>query len=48
MPFSQLSSTFIVPKGTWHTAKVPSSCKIPFITPGEGTLNCDDPRSRNA
>ena len=47
MPLSQLSSTFIVPKGTWHTAKVSSGCKILFITPGEGTLNCDDPRTLN-
>ena len=27
----------LVPKGTWHTAKVREPCRILFITPGEGT-----------
>ena len=27
----------VVPKGTWHTAKVQGPCRILFITPGEGT-----------
>ena len=26
-----------VPKGTWHTAKIQTSCRMLFITPGEGT-----------
>lgn len=28
----------IVPKNTWHTAKVHSRSKVLFITPGEGTI----------
>jgi cupin superfamily acireductone dioxygenase involved in methionine salvage len=28
----------IVPKNTWHTAKVYSHSKVLFITPGEGTM----------
>ena len=27
----------IVPKGTWHTARVEVPCRMLFITPGEGT-----------
>ncbi len=27
----------LVPKGTWHTAKVREPCRILFVTPGEGT-----------
>ena len=27
----------VVPKGTWHTAKVRAPCRILFVTPGEGT-----------
>lgn len=29
----------IVPKGTWHTARVAKAAKMLFITPGEGTQN---------
>lgn len=29
----------IVPKGTWHTAKIASPTSMLFITPGEGTEN---------
>jgi uncharacterized cupin superfamily protein len=27
----------LVPKGTWHTAKIREPCQILFVTPGEGT-----------
>jgi uncharacterized cupin superfamily protein len=27
----------LVPKGTWHTAKVQEPCRMLFVTPGEGT-----------
>ena len=27
----------LVPKGTWHTAKVQGPCRMLFVTPGEGT-----------
>lgn len=29
----------VVPRGTWHTAKVAEPTNMLFITPGEGTLN---------
>jgi mannose-6-phosphate isomerase-like protein (cupin superfamily) len=32
-------SYVIVPKATWHTAKVAHSATLLFITPGEGTEN---------
>ncbi len=31
--------TVIVPRGTWHTAKIAGKTSMLFITPGEGTLN---------
>jgi mannose-6-phosphate isomerase-like protein (cupin superfamily) len=27
----------VIPKGTWHTAKAKTPCRMLFITPGEGT-----------
>lgn len=27
----------VIPRGTWHTARVPSTATLFFITPGEGT-----------
>jgi len=32
-------SYVVVPRGTWHTARVPESATMLFITPGEGTEN---------
>lgn len=29
----------VIPKGTWHTAKAESPCRMLFITPGEGTTH---------
>ena len=29
----------IVPRGTWHTAKIRERAEILFVTPGEGTEN---------
>ena len=29
----------IVPKGTWHTARIAARTRMLFITPGEGTAN---------
>lgn len=40
----KIGSSFIVPKGVWHTARVLEKTKILFITPGEGTVNAVDPR----
>ncbi|MBI3714158.1 MAG: cupin domain-containing protein [Burkholderiales bacterium] len=42
--FNTPGSFAIIPKGTWHTAKVNTNCTILFITPGEGTQNGPDPR----
>lgn len=33
----------IVPRGTWHTARVSTATRMVFITPGEGTENRDQP-----
>ena len=46
--FNTPGSYAIIPKGSWHTAKVKASCTILFITPGEGTMHGPDPRTQNA
>ena len=33
----------IVPRGTWHTARVNTEAQMMFITPGEGTENREQP-----
>lgn len=33
----------IVPRGTWHTARVTESTTMIFMTPGEGTENREQP-----
>ncbi len=33
----------IVPRNTWHTAKVSEPAAMLFITPGEGTINSEKP-----
>ena len=33
----------VVPKGTWHTASVQQPTRMLFITPGQGTLNREEP-----
>ena len=35
-------SYIVVPRNTWHTARVPGSARVLFITPGEGTENRED------
>ncbi len=38
------SGTFvIVPRNTWHTARIHSPAVMLFITPGEGTENREEP-----
>jgi quercetin dioxygenase-like cupin family protein len=32
-------SFVIVPKGTWHTARIAKPTSMLFVTPGEGTQN---------
>ncbi|MGI9203230.1 MAG: cupin domain-containing protein [Woeseiaceae bacterium] len=36
-------SFVIVPKNTWHKAKVNSPAKMIFVTPGQGTENRESP-----
>jgi mannose-6-phosphate isomerase-like protein (cupin superfamily) len=38
-------SFVIVPRGTWHTARIAASATMLFITPGEGTQNEERPGS---
>tara|TARA_R110002072_G_scaffold64_10_gene444 strand:+ start:1486 stop:1881 length:396 start_codon:yes stop_codon:yes gene_type:complete len=35
----------IVPKGTWHTARISEATSMLFVTPGEGTENETSPPS---
>ena len=42
----QQGSYVVVPKGIWHTAKIATSAKVLFITPGENTQNAEQPESR--
>lgn len=41
--FDQVGTTLIVPRATWHTAKVKETCRIVFMTPGEGTEHAEQP-----
>ena len=34
----------IVPKGTWHTARVNAPTTMLFVTPGQDTENREQPR----
>ena len=36
-------SYVIVPRNTWHTARVAEAARMLFITPGEGTENVESP-----
>lgn len=36
---TQPGSFVVVPKGTWHTARISIATSMLFITPGEGTEN---------
>lgn len=38
-PLTQPGSFIIVPKGTWHTARISAPTSMLFITPGQGTEN---------
>lgn len=40
---SQAGSFIIVPRDTWHTARVKVPTQMMFITPGEGTRNEETP-----
>lgn len=36
-------SYVVIPRNTWHTARVPRSARMLFVTPGEGTENREAP-----
>ncbi|MDH4048460.1 MAG: cupin domain-containing protein [Gammaproteobacteria bacterium] len=36
-------SYVIVPRNTWHTARVSQATRMLFVTPGEGTENVEEP-----
>ncbi len=36
-------SFVVVPKNTWHTAKIHAPTTMLFVTPGEGTENRESP-----
>ena len=38
-------SFIIVPRNTWHTARVHAPTTMMFVTPGEGTENSESPRT---
>ena len=37
------TATLVVPQDTWHTARIRSHSVMMFITPGEGTVNAEEP-----
>jgi hypothetical protein len=40
---SEPGSYVVVPKGAWHTARPHAPTTLLFVTPGEGTLNAEQP-----
>ncbi len=40
---AEAGSYVIVPRDTWHTARISMPTKMLFITPGEGTVNQESP-----
>jgi len=40
---SEPGSYVVVPRGVWHTARPHAPTTMLFVTPGEGTLNADQP-----
>lgn len=40
---SEPGSYVVVPKGVWHTARPHAPTTLLFVTPGEGTLNAEEP-----
>ncbi len=40
---NQPGSYVVVPKGAWHTARPHAPTTMLFVTPGEGTLNAQQP-----
>jgi quercetin dioxygenase-like cupin family protein len=40
---SEPGTFVIVPKNTWHTARIHAPTRMLFVTPGEGTVNAEQP-----
>lgn len=40
---SEPGSYVVVPQGAWHTARPHAPTTLLFVTPGEGTLNAEQP-----
>jgi mannose-6-phosphate isomerase-like protein (cupin superfamily) len=40
-------SYVLVPRGTWHTARTQTTCRMLFITAGEGTQHRPAPAAKN-
>ena len=36
-------ASIVVPRNTWHTAKVSEPTQMLFVTPGQGTINAEHP-----
>jgi mannose-6-phosphate isomerase-like protein (cupin superfamily) len=48
VPLGEPGEFVIVPKNTWHTARISEPTAMLFVTPGEGTINAEEPdRSNN-
>jgi mannose-6-phosphate isomerase-like protein (cupin superfamily) len=43
VPFDRPGASVIIPKGTWHTARIARQARILFLTPGEGTVHAVEP-----
>ena len=43
LPLRSPGEYAVVPRGTWHTARITARARMLFITPGEGTQNCAAP-----
>ena len=48
MQLSTRGAFAIVPKGVWHTARVHAPSTMLFVTPGQGTVNADQPENVGA
>ena len=42
VPLRKPGEFMIVPRGTWHTARISQPTTMIFVTPGEGTLHAKD------
>ena len=43
VPFDRPGASVIIPRGTWHTARITTRARMLFVTPGEGTVNAVEP-----